>query len=286
MVALAAPTISTDASGDMVLGSGQLIGHRDRQRARQPACGRVDRLPPVRQRDVHRNAGLRGRSTCPIRSPAGPSPRSRSRRRTRGPTTGSPPTAATRTTCPCPAPAHDANETTVVARATPTITTNASSTISVGGQLTDNATVNGRVNPVEGGSITFRLYGPNNATCSGSPVFTSTPVPYPAAGGSVVSPPYTPTEPGDYRWIATYSGDANNTRGRGRVQRRQRADDGQRAADAAAAGRRAAAAAAAARGAGAAGVRRCRAARPRSAARPAARERRSTSSSAAARSSA
>ena len=55
----------------------------------------------------------------------------------------------------------------------------------------------------------MRLYGPDDGICSGAPVFESV-VPYPVSGGSVTSAPFTPTVGGVYRWIATYSGDANN----------------------------------------------------------------------------
>ncbi len=101
------------------------------------------------------------------------------------------------------------NENATVTRAQPAITTNASGDVSLGGQITDSATVSGRVNPVAGASIRFDLYGPNDATCAGAIVFTST-VPYPAGGGSVTSGAFTPTAAGVYRWRATYTGDANN----------------------------------------------------------------------------
>jgi len=80
----------------------------------------------------------------------------------------------------------------------------------MGGSLTDQATVTGRVNPLPGGTIDFRLYGPNDATCAGTPVFVSLAVDYPQAGGPVSSTAFTPTTTGTYRWIATYNGDANN----------------------------------------------------------------------------
>lgn len=35
-------------------------------------------------------------------------------------------------------------------------------------------------------------------------------VSYPAAGGPVDSAAYPPTQPGTYRWVARYGGDANN----------------------------------------------------------------------------
>ncbi|HVF19079.1 MAG TPA: hypothetical protein VNA14_02420, partial [Mycobacteriales bacterium] len=54
---------------------------------------------------------------------------------------------------------------TVTGLATPTIATTASPDIVLGaGTLTDSATVSGRVNPLAGASVEFRLYGPNDAT--------------------------------------------------------------------------------------------------------------------------
>ena len=101
--------------------------------------------------------------------------------------------------------------TATITRAAPTITTTASPSVNLGGgQITDSATVIGRVAPVDGGTIDFRLYDPDDVTCAGTPVFESLGVPYPAGGGAVTSAPFTPTKTGTYRWIATYSGDANN----------------------------------------------------------------------------
>ena len=78
------------------------------------------------------------------------------------------------------------------------------------GTLTDTAVVSGRVNPQAGATITFTLYGPDDAICAQGPAFSPPPVPYPVAGGPVSSPGYTPTQAGTYRWRAAYSGDANN----------------------------------------------------------------------------
>ena len=96
-----------------------------------------------------------------------------------------------------------------VQRAQPAIATVASANTSVGSQLTDTATVSGRVNPLPGATIDFRLYGPDDVSCFGAPIFTST-VAYPVAGGVVTSGGFTATQPGTYHWVATYSGDANN----------------------------------------------------------------------------
>ncbi len=98
---------------------------------------------------------------------------------------------------------------TTILRARPTIATQASPSVRVGGQLTDTAVVSGRVNPVAGATVDFILYGPDDANCAGPPIFQSLARPV-DADGRAVSDPYVPTAPGTYRWRAFYSGDANN----------------------------------------------------------------------------
>ena len=93
-------------------------------------------------------------------------------------------------------------ESVVVTQATPTLMT-AASAVSSGGTITDTAVLTGGFKPT--GTVTFRLYGPGDTTCS-SPVLTA-PV---AASISTVSPAFRPSTAGDYRWIATYGGDSNN----------------------------------------------------------------------------
>ena len=98
--------------------------------------------------------------------------------------------------------------------AAPTISTLASPDVSLGeGVLSDQATVGGLVNPASNGTVTFRLYGPNDATCSGAPTFTDTrPLTLNSAQtGTAQSTSFTPGSPGVYRWVATYNGDVNNT---------------------------------------------------------------------------
>ncbi|MCA1683777.1 MAG: hypothetical protein LC708_01415, partial [Actinobacteria bacterium] len=104
---------------------------------------------------------------------------------------------------------NEPNETVVVTAAPPalTITTAASPGVVVGGAVHDTATLTGGVSPT--GTIIFTLFGPDDATCSGTPAFTSPAVPVTAAG-SYDSADFTPTAPGTYRWVAAYSGDANN----------------------------------------------------------------------------
>ena len=103
------------------------------------------------------------------------------------------------------------NGTTVLRAGPPTIATVASGSVPVAGQLTDQATVTGLVNPVAGATVTFRLYPPADATCSGTPVFTSIrTVALSGSTATATSEAYTPTAAGVYRWVATYGGDANN----------------------------------------------------------------------------
>ena len=112
----------------------------------------------------------------------------------------------------------DANNTTVssacaaepvtITQATPAIATTPSAGGPVGTSISDTATVSGGFNPT--GTVTFNLFPPTDATCAGTPVFTSTN--RPLSGGSATSaPPFTTTAVGTYHWVATYNGDANNT---------------------------------------------------------------------------
>jgi hypothetical protein len=60
------------------------------------------------------------------------------------------------------------------------------------------------------GEILFELFGPDNATCAGEPIFTS---PTAVNGNGVYnSDRFSVTESGTYRWVAIFSGDANNHR--------------------------------------------------------------------------
>jgi hypothetical protein len=115
---------------------------------------------------------------------------------------------------------------------TPTLSTNATNgPVALGTTLTDTANLagtankpgsggggtDGSINPttngaVAGGTITFNVYGPNDANCSGSVVHTKT---VNVAGDSsalnVYSDSFKPTAAGTYRWVASYSGNSPNT---------------------------------------------------------------------------
>jgi uncharacterized repeat protein (TIGR01451 family) len=105
-------------------------------------------------------------------------------------------------TSPCNSP----NESVVVSQATPTLTTQASAGVTLGGNVNDDGTLAGGASPT--GSITFNLYGPNDTTCAGAIAFTAN---IPVAGNGVYnSGNFMPTLAGLYRWVASYSGDTNN----------------------------------------------------------------------------
>jgi Fibronectin type III domain len=100
--------------------------------------------------------------------------------------------------------------------AVPTLSTQASGTFSnadpigtvaSGRQVTDTATLSGGTTPT--GTIEFSLYGPDDTTCSGTPVFTTSTAVSP--GGSATSAPFTVTTLGTYQWIASYGGDGSNS---------------------------------------------------------------------------
>jgi hypothetical protein len=87
-----------------------------------------------------------------------------------------------------------------------TLSTQASAAVQTGGLIHDTATLSGGASPT--GTITFSLFGPNNISCTGAAIFTST---VPVNGnGSYVSADFTPSLAGTYRWVAAYSGDVAN----------------------------------------------------------------------------
>src|SRR4029077_16981867 len=95
---------------------------------------------------------------------------------------------------------NDANESVLVNQAGPAVVTQASAPVTIGGAISDSATLSGGVSPT--GSITFNLYGPNDATCAGAVIFTST---VSVSGNGVYgSGNFTPLTVGTYRWIANY----------------------------------------------------------------------------------
>jgi hypothetical protein len=98
-----------------------------------------------------------------------------------------------------------ANETSTVGKASPALATTASNA-TVGAAIADSGALSAGVAPT--GTVTFKAFGPENATCTGTPAFEAT---IPVAGnGNYPSGNFTPAAAGTYRWTASYSGDANN----------------------------------------------------------------------------
>jgi len=110
----------------------------------------------------------------------------------------------------------------------PTLTTQASAGIVLGGTVKDTATLGGTtaqpLDPVirtgaqpapgasAGGTITFSLYGPSTTGCG--PLVQTTTAVNVSGNGNYESPTVTPTAAGTYHWVATYSGSSPNTLGK------------------------------------------------------------------------
>jgi hypothetical protein len=99
-----------------------------------------------------------------------------------------------------------AAETVHVLQARPTIVTVASPAVILGDSIKDSATLSDGARP--SGTITFHVYGPNDANCSGNPADSSM---VDVSGNATYDyRSFTPTAIGIYRWVASYSGDDNN----------------------------------------------------------------------------
>ncbi len=89
----------------------------------------------------------------------------------------------------------------------PMLTSTATPTVALGSPISDTATLS-NATPDASGGLTFTAY--SDSGCS-KPVFTSAPF---VVDGSTTSPTasFTPQSPGTYYWIASYSGDSQNSR--------------------------------------------------------------------------
>jgi hypothetical protein len=76
----------------------------------------------------------------------------------------------------------------------------------LGGSISDTATLSGGFSAT--GTITFYAFGPDDAMCGTSPVFTS--FANVTGDGQYSSGTFVPSAPGTYRFVASYSGDNNN----------------------------------------------------------------------------
>jgi hypothetical protein len=106
---------------------------------------------------------------------------------------------------------NDENENVVVNPNQPTIVTNAIGLAALNTAISDSATVSGLTSDATG-TVTFHLFGPDDAMCTGTDLLNRQVALGTVTSGSatVSSGDFTPTAPGEYRWIAEYSGDANN----------------------------------------------------------------------------
>ena len=110
---------------------------------------------------------------------------------------------------------------------TPTLSTSAGADVFLGQAVTDSATLGGTAtqpaNPVinltgtggaaAGGTITFKLFGPSDTGC-GALVHTSDTVAVSGNGTyNSPAPQFVPLVPGNYHWVAVYSGNSPNTNG-------------------------------------------------------------------------
>lgn len=96
------------------------------------------------------------------------------------------------------------------AKTQPTISTTASSAVGYTAVdpplITDTATLAGGTAPT--GNLTFRAFGPGDATCAGPVAFTN--VKAVAGNGAYVSDQFNAVAEGVYRWTVVYGGDALN----------------------------------------------------------------------------
>jgi hypothetical protein len=77
----------------------------------------------------------------------------------------------------------------------------------------DSATLSG-VTGTAGGTITFKLFSPSDATCAGTPEYSQTVTVDVAANGltySTTNSSFVASAEGAWRWLVSYSGDTDNT---------------------------------------------------------------------------
>ena len=96
------------------------------------------------------------------------------------------------------------SETVVVVKASPVLLTTPSGSVPAGGIISDTAEVSGGYQPT--GTVTFNLFGPGDAGCTTSIATRTVVLSGPAASSGNISV----GAAGTYRWVAKYSGDANN----------------------------------------------------------------------------
>jgi hypothetical protein len=73
----------------------------------------------------------------------------------------------------------------------------------------DDATITGATNNA-GGTVTFKLFSPSDATCSGTAAYTQQVDVSGNGTYSTTNTTFHATDEGTWRWLVVYSGDANN----------------------------------------------------------------------------
>src|SRR2546425_526620 len=104
-----------------------------------------------------------------------------------------------------PTACADPAEAVVVTKASPALTTTASGSVAAGGSVNDVAHLTLGTNPT--GTITFTLYGPNDATCT---VVAFTDTKLVSGNADYTSSSFTAIQAGPYHWPASDSGYLNN----------------------------------------------------------------------------
>ncbi len=93
--------------------------------------------------------------------------------------------------------------TSTVSKATPAISGDASDA-AIGSAIHDQATLTGGASP--SGEITFSIFAPADTGCAASLATSTAPI----QAGQATSADYVPQQLGEFRWTASYPGDANN----------------------------------------------------------------------------
>ena len=102
------------------------------------------------------------------------------------------------------------NELSLVESLRASIATRATVASRLGQFIVDTAVVTGRTTGIPpGGTVTFKLFGPDDHECSGSPLMTTANVELAGTPPTARSNIFRPTEAGEYHWIVQYSGDGN-----------------------------------------------------------------------------
>lgn len=90
-----------------------------------------------------------------------------------------------------------------VSKASPSLSGLASNG-TLGGTIEDEASLSGGLSP--SGEVTFSVYAPSDPGCTTALASNNVPL----SDGKATAPDFTPQQAGQFRWIASYPGDANN----------------------------------------------------------------------------